>query len=449
MLEAIPPLGKRGKLAFHFAAGAAQPQEIVAGAEARMLEQTKRTLARALLETRLQCPGLLDGRLEAAWNRQPLGLLLEHPVHRIEQGRHRTLTLGLGCVPGGEHLVPQQRGEHERGRGRLAVADALVGIRQRELDKTLAQRLLQNHVEQRQHTVMQTVKAQALEGFDGVTRQEELFHLVEQPRRWNVFQKRRELGDRRRGLLFDGDAELGREARAAQHAHRVLAVARDRVADQPQPPRLDVRDAADVVPHLLGGGVEVERVDGEIAAERILCLRAEDVIRQKSSVLIGCVVAGLQGAEGCHLDGLGSGQNVDQPEAAADDECPPEQRLDLLRCRVGGEIEVFGRDPEQQVAHRAADDEGFEACLLELADDVVRAARDLTSADRMRIRSVNEWFGRGPAGNQAREKAADHRAIKRMGGFVCLRDARKRRSRFLQLSLATAWQQEGGSAAAS
>ena len=171
-------------------------------------------------------------------------------------------------------------------------------------------------------------------------------------------------------------------------------------------------------------------------------------------MLIGSVVAGLQRAEGCHLDGLGSGQNVDQPEAAANDECAPEQRLDLLRCRVGGEIEVFGRDPEQQVAHRAADDEGFEACLLELADDVVRAARDLTSADRMRIRSVNEWFGRGPAGNQAREKAADHRTIgrKRMGGLWVARLLEKAIATLAtewRLSLATAWQQEGGSAAAS
>ena len=256
--------------------------------------------------------------------------------------------------------------------------------------------------------MMQTVKAQALDGFDGVARQEELLHLVEHPRRWNVFQKRRELGDGRRGFLFDGDAKLGREARAAQHAHRVLAVARDRIADQPQPPRLDVGDAADVVPHLLGGGIEVKRVDGEIAAQRILRLGAEDVVRQESSVLIGCVVAGLQRAESRHFDGLGAGQNVDQPEAAADDEGASEQRLDLLRCRVGGEIEVFGRDSEQQVAHRAADDEGFEACLLELADDVVRAARDLTSADRMRVRSVNEWFGRGLAGNQAREYVSDH-----------------------------------------
>src|ERR1700737_313816 len=50
MLEAIPPVGERGKLAFHLSTGAAQPQEIVTGAKARMLEQTKRALSRALLE---------------------------------------------------------------------------------------------------------------------------------------------------------------------------------------------------------------------------------------------------------------------------------------------------------------------------------------------------------------------------------------------------------------
>src|ERR1700687_4094554 len=54
MLEAIPPVGERGKLAFHLAAGAAQPQEIVAGAKAGVLEQAKRALSRALLEAPLQ-----------------------------------------------------------------------------------------------------------------------------------------------------------------------------------------------------------------------------------------------------------------------------------------------------------------------------------------------------------------------------------------------------------
>src|SRR5450755_2741296 len=54
VLEAIPPLGKAREFAFHLAALAAQPQEIVARAKARMLEQPKGTLARALLESRLQ-----------------------------------------------------------------------------------------------------------------------------------------------------------------------------------------------------------------------------------------------------------------------------------------------------------------------------------------------------------------------------------------------------------
>jgi hypothetical protein len=76
--------------------------------------------------------------------------------------------------------------------------------------------------------------------------------------------------------------------------------------------------------------------------------------------------------------------------------------------------------------------------LLQFADDILRAARDVTSADRMCVRSVNEWFGGGLAGNQAREKAADHRTIKRKRvGRVVPRAP-------LLKAIALSWQQEAG-----
>src|SRR2546423_3482457 len=119
-----------------------------------MLEQTKGSLPGALFEARLQCPGFLDGRLEPPRYREALRLLLQYPIHRIEQCRHRTLASGFGCVPGREHFVPQEGCEQECRRGRLAVADARVGVGECKLDETLAQWLLQDHIEQRQHAVM-------------------------------------------------------------------------------------------------------------------------------------------------------------------------------------------------------------------------------------------------------------------------------------------------------
>jgi hypothetical protein len=45
---------------------------------------------------------------------------------------------------------------------------------------------------------------------------------------------------------------------------------------------------------------------------------------------------------------------VHQPEAPADDDRAPEQRLHLLGTRVGGDVEILRLDAEQEVAHRAA-----------------------------------------------------------------------------------------------
>src|SRR4029077_6204 len=63
ILEARPPVDE---LLRHFAALAAQREEVVRGAKAGMLEQPVRPGPGALLEARLQRPDLLDRRLEAA-----------------------------------------------------------------------------------------------------------------------------------------------------------------------------------------------------------------------------------------------------------------------------------------------------------------------------------------------------------------------------------------------
>ena len=103
-----------------------------------------------------------------------------------------------------------------------------------------------------------------------------------------------------------------------------------------------------------------------------------------------------------------------EPEAAADDEGAAEQRLHLLGPGVGGDVEILGLDAEQQVAHGAADDEGLEAGLVQLARHLERAARQLLAADRMVARAVDAGLPCRAllAGKQAGEQAADHRGIR-------------------------------------
>src|SRR4030095_1612037 len=154
--------------------------------------------------------------------------------------------------------------------------------------------------------------------------------------------------------------------------------------------------------------VEIQRVDREVAAHRIFGLVAEHVVVKETPMLVRGIVAGLSAAKGRHLDGFRPDQYVYQTKPAADDESAAKERLDLLGCRVGGDIEILRLDSEQQVAHRAAHDEGLEACLLQLARYFERPTRNRGPADRVRIGTINTRLDCGHAREQAREEAADH-----------------------------------------
>ena len=149
MLEALPPVGKPSAFAFELAAVAAQTQEVVPCAEARMLEQPEGALSGSLLEARLQRPDLLDRRFEAAWDRQTSGLLFQHPIHRVEQRGHGALARALGGIPARQHFVPEQRREQEGRSYRLVFPHPRIGVGERQLDEPLPEWLLEDHVEQR------------------------------------------------------------------------------------------------------------------------------------------------------------------------------------------------------------------------------------------------------------------------------------------------------------
>ncbi|TPW00656.1 MAG: hypothetical protein FD124_3982, partial [Alphaproteobacteria bacterium] len=125
---------------------------------------------------------------------------------------------------------------------------------------------------------MQAFGAQLGDAFHGVTRGQQLEHLVEQARRRHVADQLRHLADRARGRRVDREAQLGRQAHGAQHAHRVFAVAGLRLADHAQGFRLDIGDAVVIVDDRLGDRVVVQRVDRKVAARRVFHLVAENVV---------------------------------------------------------------------------------------------------------------------------------------------------------------------------
>ena len=125
-------------------------------------------------------------------------------------------------------------------------------------------------------------------------------------------------------------------------------------------------------------------------------------------MLVGRVVAGLRGAERRNLDDIVADVDMDQAKAAADDERPAEQRLDLLGRRIGRDVEILGLDPEQQVTNGAADDERLEALVLQPSGDRARRGGQLVASHRMLVGRVDAGSVRPPAGQQAGEQAANH-----------------------------------------
>src|SRR5205085_10882442 len=218
VLEALPPL--RGFLR-RVRRGGTQREEIIGGAEARVLQQPVGTLAAALEEPRLQQPQLLHRRVEAPRDRERLALLVERLVHGVVQRGDRGLPLVLELLQVLLDLAPEQRRQQERGRDGLVAREALVGRPQRGHGERARLGIVERGVEQRQQAVVQLELAQHAYALHRVARQQQLEDLLEEPRMGHVLEEVAQLPDRLARLGVDREPELRAQARRAQHAHRV------------------------------------------------------------------------------------------------------------------------------------------------------------------------------------------------------------------------------------
>ena len=189
---------------------------------------------------------------------------------------------------------------------------------------------------------MQALFAQLLETGDGVPREQQLEHLVEEPRRRDVLDQRGHLADRLACVGIDAETEFCAETHRPQHPHGILAIA---VRGSPIMRRVfccRVGDAVMVVVNGLVGRIEIERIDGEVPARRIFALVSEHVVAQDAAVFVrfgGFRI--LSGTEGRDLDGL-SHHDVNDLEATADDARPPEALADLFGRGTRGDVEILG-----------------------------------------------------------------------------------------------------------
>ncbi|MNZ78588.1 hypothetical protein D3C78_971680 [compost metagenome] len=331
------------------------------------------------------------------------------------QGRQRRHAAGLQGGGACRQGRPQQGGEQERRGDRLAQADALVGVGQGIAHQ--APGILRVGLERggagREQRGEQVVLAEQVEGAFALAGEQQLEDLVEQACRGNVVEQAGQAADRRGAVLLDVEVQLGGEAHRTQHAHRVLEVTLLRIADQAHQAVADVVHAVGVVEDVLAGRVVVQRIDGEVAALGVVFLIAVDVVAQDAPALVArgemavLVVLALRmvGAEGGHLDDLAAEMDVDQLEAPADHPRVAELGTHLLGSGAGGDVEVLGLVPEQQVAHAATDQIGLIAGFLQALDHADGVAADLLAAQR--VLAAAEDFRRRADGALAAQGRAD------------------------------------------
>ena len=209
------------------------------------------------------------------------------------------------------------------------------------------------------------------------------------------------------GLGFDVKTQLGRKTHHTDDTNRVFAIADLWVTNHAQHALFDVLDAMMEVDHDTGVRVVVHGVDGEVAASGVLILRTPDVVTQHptagvdhvclvSQISFGCLFVarhlfgstGVQvGAEGRNFDDFvfasATKHHVNNAEAPSNDECATEQALDLFRRGVGGHVEVFGAQAQQQVTNRTADHVSLVTGLLQGFDNANGAVIQQVGVDAM------------------------------------------------------------------
>ena len=268
----------------------------------------------------VQVPDLAHWRREAARDGGAAALFGHHFrggfVHGCGQGQ---LCAFLQLAQAALQRWPQQRGIQEGRRHRLALRNALVAVAQRVHDQVaffgrFAQRprgLRENRLEQPE-VVHDRERRRTLPS------QQQLQHLVEHARRGDLREKLVALRDGGQRGLFDGEIEFRGKTCRAQHAHRVFAEARHRVADHAKYARFEICHAGAEIQNAVGVRIVIQAVDAEVAPQGVFFDVAEDVVAQQHArfgigcaafrrllvLAVGLELGAVMAAEGRYLDHL-------------------------------------------------------------------------------------------------------------------------------------------------
>ncbi len=389
---ALPPAGELAEAALD---PVAQQQEVKRRTELGVLHGALGVAALTAGQSLLQRPDVAHVRGETTGHGDDPHLGVQHLVDRQHEGViPGQAALVLQHPTTGLDTAPQQGGIQEGGCNPLLFTHPGIGIDQRLLDKLLVRGVAVRGKERghlREQLLEQAVLAQQLVGRQRIAGQEQLEGLLEQTRGRNILQQRRQLLDGGSGARADGHVQLGGKAHGAQHPHRVFAVAGLGIANKLQ---LALRQIFQPALEIVQGEIldaVVEGVDGEVAALGILFDGAVDVVTQQHAFIrLGRhMFAGIDlmvvTPEGGHFDHVTTKDDVGQAEATANQAAVAEQCLDLLRRRIGGDVEILWRLPEQQIPDAAADQVGVIASLVQAIEHLECIFADLFARNRVLI----------------------------------------------------------------
>ena len=295
---------------------------------------------------------------------------LERLAQRAEQffGDRRRATAVL-LLHARDHGAEVQHAEQDRVVGHVAARDAIVERAEQAPEAvTVLVVGIRQEVGDDGHEALECADIlQQLERADGVAAAQQPQDLFEHARGRGADEIAGGLLHRLERLGLDVETEATRELGRPQDAHRVLAEAHGRIADRADHAGFEVGQPVAPVEDLVLGRIEEQRVDREVAPQRVFFGRAELVVARDQQVVFAAVRLGRT-AERADLEDLGVAIEVQvgELEPPADDPAVARERaLDLLRPRGRRDVEVLGRAIEQQVTDAAADQVRLEAAARE------------------------------------------------------------------------------------
>ena len=198
-----------------------------------------------------------------------------------------------------------------------------------------------------------------------------------------MFQTTCLLRNRRGGVFFHFKPKFARQPHGSQDADRVFLITFCRIADHHQLAVGNIADAVMEIDDFFFNRVVIKRVAGKITAHGIFFHAAVSVVFHNPAVRVLLHLAAAP--EGRHLYGFRPDHDVNDLKTSADDAASAENLMNLFRRRIGGDVEVFRFDTQQQIANRPADNISLKTFVMQTADNLFRRKTQHIRADVMLV----------------------------------------------------------------